>query len=1161
MRHAKEIATGFWADMDSISARHPYDPEKNFFIGRNPFNYDDAIGHDDDRHVFLCAGTRGGKGRSIIINNLLNWRGSVVSVDPKGENANVTAARRGQGDKYCDGLGQDVFVLDPYNRAKVPKKYRASCNLLDVMNPDDGDLLSQCRILAEAMRVNQEGGESESWAKAGAEITALVMAHVKTWKHYEGERHLVKVRELITDGEVEGANELIKANIKIRKLAEEKGVKPRVYPEDPFEVMLTDMTHNEAQNGAIKRAARAKLRLFRKGGRQFTSQLENSQSETAFIDDLQMHDQLVSSEHNGRSFKLSDLNDFENGISVFLCLPDNPDHIAIRWQKAMLTLILEQRKKEGDTPTENGKKILMVLDEFASMGKMTAVSNGFNSIAGAGVKLFLIVTQIANLKDYYKDAWETITGGCGLQMYFAINDYETQKYVSDAFDETQVTLVTRNASVAKAEGTSKSTAHAEGVTFNEGGSHGQSLSDNITNSVAESETHNMGLSISDTKTWNDTKSRTDTKGSAINKSWNLSDGTSQTYSQNRSHGDSVGAQYGDFFRASLLSTNANHSTNTGTGSSKTKSKNRGVGGSLSENRSTAIGNSQSVGGSHGITHNEGVAHGRTKQESRSRGETLSSTYNYGLSVSGTTTKTDGTNESTTYTFGMQEGIHKRPLITVSEIHYFLQRVDIREHFAYPGFILIKMAGKYGGEGAFLARKCYYDQDALFEGLFTPHPNYRRNFLPKSQQRLVGGEYTPEHFVPVRLPKPVIAAAEAVQIDLALTTDDWFEEDDVLFEWAGAHISENQNRLVRAKAKIKKEPQDLDASEPLQLDKITVEERVGAPVMGQSQALAPYAGKVLDYALDEAYQEGDDIMLLRFESPLDSNDREWFEQNIFDEILRYLIAKAAAQSKLNELIEALNAEYRFDWARHQEDLQEQAERARKAKEAEEKRRAEEERLAKEKLLLETLAKEKKDRQMAVEAEQETNKKRFKPIIWAFWIIIPLFYVFIVTAQALIAPGSFDYQENWDRTESWKFAWNKPSVRQCGSTYTVLENRGLYYTYRCSKLAGIDTSHPVSSGELFWHIIRMILISFAIILGIVLFNLSNAVSKFQSDDEDKRYYPDHHEFSGQMELVFYSASEIFDRLYENRGRFWLCVAIFIGTMALYNQLTADIYKNIR
>ena len=64
----------------------------------------EPIGYRDDRHVLLVSGTRGGKGTGVIIPNLCLWPGSAIVIDPKGENATVTARRRGEG---SDPVGQE----------------------------------------------------------------------------------------------------------------------------------------------------------------------------------------------------------------------------------------------------------------------------------------------------------------------------------------------------------------------------------------------------------------------------------------------------------------------------------------------------------------------------------------------------------------------------------------------------------------------------------------------------------------------------------------------------------------------------------------------------------------------------------------------------------------------------------------------------------------------------------------------------------------------------------------------------------------------------------------------------------------------------------------------------------------------------------------------
>ena len=90
---------------------------------------------DDDRHCFTVAGSRAGKGLSVILPNLARYSRLCRVLDPKEENATVTAERRGQGRGVpAGGLGQEVHVIDPYRRAKVADDYR--CGL----QPDGGSV-------------------------------------------------------------------------------------------------------------------------------------------------------------------------------------------------------------------------------------------------------------------------------------------------------------------------------------------------------------------------------------------------------------------------------------------------------------------------------------------------------------------------------------------------------------------------------------------------------------------------------------------------------------------------------------------------------------------------------------------------------------------------------------------------------------------------------------------------------------------------------------------------------------------------------------------------------------------------------------------------------------------------------------------------------------
>lgn len=71
------------------------------------------IGIADDRHIITVAGSRAGKGRGVIIPNLLSYPGSMIVIDPKGDLAAETARYR------REQLGQSVYVIDPFDASQL----------------------------------------------------------------------------------------------------------------------------------------------------------------------------------------------------------------------------------------------------------------------------------------------------------------------------------------------------------------------------------------------------------------------------------------------------------------------------------------------------------------------------------------------------------------------------------------------------------------------------------------------------------------------------------------------------------------------------------------------------------------------------------------------------------------------------------------------------------------------------------------------------------------------------------------------------------------------------------------------------------------------------------------------------------------------------------
>src|SRR6185312_189849 len=109
--------------------------------------------HQTDKHLLTLAPNRAGKGVSAIIPNLLTWPGSMLVIDPKGENAIVTARQRHR-------MGQAVHVLDPWG---ITGLACSRFNPLLTLAPDDTDLIEDATLLADALVVPGGKAEDEFW--------------------------------------------------------------------------------------------------------------------------------------------------------------------------------------------------------------------------------------------------------------------------------------------------------------------------------------------------------------------------------------------------------------------------------------------------------------------------------------------------------------------------------------------------------------------------------------------------------------------------------------------------------------------------------------------------------------------------------------------------------------------------------------------------------------------------------------------------------------------------------------------------------------------------------------------------------------------------------------------------------------------------------------
>ncbi len=390
----KPLGTGQWiSSAAAVDLTGKWKPGQ-FLLGRDASGR--YAGIEDNRHILTVAGSRAGKGTSIIVPNLIHWPHSCLAIDPKGELATITASRRGHGSKWSKGMNGEVYVLDPFKRVTGPATdYAAAAfNPLKALDADTDAGLEQANQISDAL-VIQSRGDGAFWTQnARAFLRGLILFVAKT----EGESaHLIRLRELLMQSR------------------------------EAFDKMLLNMRD---LGGVIGHAGMA---MSSKPDAEKWSVLSTCQLHTDFLEGSAMASVLTES-----TFSLDNMK--KKPMTVYLCLPATRLGTHGRWLRMMVTLALDAMERTG--PIEKGQHpVLFVLDEFAALERMESIERAAGQIASFGVKLFPVIQDLTQLQRDYEKAWETFMGNAGVLTFFGNTDLTTVEHISKRLGVAEIVRV------------------------------------------------------------------------------------------------------------------------------------------------------------------------------------------------------------------------------------------------------------------------------------------------------------------------------------------------------------------------------------------------------------------------------------------------------------------------------------------------------------------------------------------------------------------------------------------------------------------------------------------------------------------------------------------------------------------------------------------------
>ncbi|WP_430099843.1 type IV secretory system conjugative DNA transfer family protein [Novosphingobium resinovorum] len=328
-------------------------------------------------HAIIEAPTRSGKGVGIVIPNLLSWQDSVVVLDVKRENWDATAGFR---QKH----GQSVFLFNPTD----PEGRTARYNPLGYIDRDDPDqVVIELQKIATMLFVPPERGEP-FWTDSARTAFVGVGAYLAV---ADQPFTIGSIYRLMTTGDTRGF---------FRRVLDDRSLK------------LSQGCRNALAD--------------------FTSGADNT-----FAGIVQTVTSKLSLWLNPRVDAATEDSDFDlralrtKPMSIYLGVsPDELDRVAPLYNLLFQQLIDLNVRALPNATTPH--QVLVILDEFARIGRAQVIASAFSYVAGYGIRLLPVIQSRSQLRAVYGEhVANEIVANCGVEVAFTPKELRVANELSE----------------------------------------------------------------------------------------------------------------------------------------------------------------------------------------------------------------------------------------------------------------------------------------------------------------------------------------------------------------------------------------------------------------------------------------------------------------------------------------------------------------------------------------------------------------------------------------------------------------------------------------------------------------------------------------------------------------------------------------------------------
>jgi type IV secretion system protein VirD4 len=355
--------------------------------------------HDGPEHCIVIAPTRSGKGVGNINTTLLSWPASCAVYDEKGELWQLTAGWRA---KHANNtvIRLELGAVDS----------SAGFNFLEEVRLGSPHEVSDAQNIAQMLCDPLGKGLEDHWQKTSFALLAGLILHTLYRHRSRGETaSLADVAYALSDP-TRPADELWREMVDNRHLGSG--------PQTVVAAAGRDMIDREVRERAsVLSSAKTYLTLFQ--------------------------DPLIAQNTRRSDFRIMDLMNHEQPVSLYI-VTRGSDKERLRPLVRLLFTMMARTLMGVPLQFEHGQpvmphrhRMLLMLDEFPSLGRMPPIEDALPKCAGYGIKCFLAAQDREQMFAAY-GAHQTITSNCHIRIVYAPNERETARWVSEMIGTTTI---------------------------------------------------------------------------------------------------------------------------------------------------------------------------------------------------------------------------------------------------------------------------------------------------------------------------------------------------------------------------------------------------------------------------------------------------------------------------------------------------------------------------------------------------------------------------------------------------------------------------------------------------------------------------------------------------------------------------------------------------